>query len=292
VGTTLDEAERILVPAYGSESLEIAKIHTARGTLAFHVGHSQAAVEHFERALAIREAVLEPDHPSIAVALSSLASARLVLGELTDARALLTRALELRRRKLGSQHPLVADALSNLGVVEFHIGDVPSAREHLLEALDIRRTMLPANHPNIASTLVSLGDVFRAQREFARALASYDEVVQMKPGDGESFGREQGSALSGRGIMHFDLGEMAKARADLEAALATPWIEDPDPGMRCEVHYKLARALVATGGDDARARELARTAAQECRAAGERGTKMLGELSAWARDAMPGIPSP
>jgi hypothetical protein len=109
--------------------------------------------------------------------------------------------------------------------------------------------------------------------------------------DGKRLERERGFALSGRGLMYFDLGEMAKARADLEAALATPWVDDPDPAMHCEAHYKLARALVAIGGDDARARQLARTAEEECRAAGERGAEVLAELSAWARVALPGLPS-
>jgi len=285
----LDEAERILVAAFGRDAMPIALIYTVRGTLEFNLGHTQTAIEHFERALAIREAVLEPDHPSIAVALSSLANARLVLGELTDARALLIRAVELRRRKLGSQHPLLADALHNLGLVEFHIGDVQAAQEHLTEALHMRRALLPANHPLTASTLSTLGDVFRYQREFERALASYDEVVQMPTSDSDVLAREQGFALSGRGLMHMQLGEPAKARADLEAALATPFGKEPDPATQCEVHYKLARAIVETGGDRTRAGELVRTAAQECRDAGERGAALLDELSAWAREAKMGV---
>ena len=68
----LDEAERITVAAFGPDALPLALIHTARGALEFHLGHAAVAAEHFERALDIREVSLEPDHPSIANAMSKL----------------------------------------------------------------------------------------------------------------------------------------------------------------------------------------------------------------------------
>ena len=283
----LDEAERILVAAYGPDSLQVASIYTSRGSVEHHLAHYQASAEYHERALAIRERLLEPDHPSIAASLSNLATARLVLDDRVGARVLLARVIELRRKKLGSLHPLLATALSNLGVVDTHLDDSQAAIEHLTEALQIRRTVLPPNHPDTAVTLVNLGDAFQQIREHTRALPLYEEAARMTEGDGEVAAREHGRALMGAGMSRLALGDPEQARKDFETALSTPFSEDADPVARCELRYGLARSLLATGGGGARVRELARAALDDCNAAGMRGAPVVDQLTAWAGGATP-----
>ncbi|HWB79128.1 MAG TPA: serine/threonine-protein kinase [Nannocystaceae bacterium] len=277
----LDEAERILAPAFGAESMQLALIAGIRGTVEYQLGHYERSAQEFERALAIREALLEPDHPSIAIALTSLANAKMPLGDLPGARSLLVRANELRRRKLGPQHPLLADSLNSLAVVELHIGDWPNARAHASESVQIRRVALPPDHPFTATSLNTLGDIHRQLGELDRAIASYDEVLQMSAPDSPALARQQGIALEGRGMSYLHRGDMAKARADLEAVLLGPVMKDPDPAAHCEVHFGLARALRATNGSSARAHELARTAQQECGESGDRGRLLLDDIAAF-----------
>ncbi|HWB79130.1 MAG TPA: serine/threonine-protein kinase [Nannocystaceae bacterium] len=281
----LDEAERILVAAYGPDSLQLASIYTSRGSVEHHLAHYQASAEYHERALAIREGLLEPDHPSIAASLSNLATARLVLDDRVGARILLARVIELRRKKLGPLHPLLATALSNLGVVDTHLDDTKAAIEHLTEALQIRRTVLPPNHPDTAVALVNLGDAFQQIREHDKALPLYDEAARMTEGEGDVVAREHGRALMGAGMSRLGIGDPEQALADFETALTTPFADDADPVARCELRYGLARSLLATGGGGARVRELARTAFDECTSAGMRGAPILDELAAWARGA-------
>ena len=261
--------------------MPLALIAGARGAVEYQLGHYELSAQQYERALAIREALLEPDHPSIAIALTGVANARMVLGDLAGARALLVRANELRRKKLGAQHPLLADSLGNLAVVELHLGELAAAREHAQESVQIRRVALPPNNPFTATSLNTLGDIHRLLHEHDRAVASYDEVLQMDATGDPVLVRQQGMALEGRGMAHLERGDMAKARADLEAALLSPVMQDPDPAAHCEVHFGLARALRATDGPSTRARELAGTAQRECGEAGDRGSMLLDDIAAF-----------
>jgi hypothetical protein len=68
----------------------------------------------YERALAISERVLGPDHPSTAGGLNSMAGLLRDQGELAAARPLLERALAIVERKLGPDHPSTATGLNNL----------------------------------------------------------------------------------------------------------------------------------------------------------------------------------
>jgi Tfp pilus assembly protein PilF len=60
----------------------------------------------FERALAINEKVLGPEHPDTATSLDNLAGVLHDRGELVGARSLLERALAIREKALGSEHPI------------------------------------------------------------------------------------------------------------------------------------------------------------------------------------------
>jgi hypothetical protein len=63
-----------------------------------------------ERALAIHEKVLGPEHPLTATSLNNLA----LLCDLAEARPLLERALAIREKVLDPEHPVTANSLTNL----------------------------------------------------------------------------------------------------------------------------------------------------------------------------------
>jgi hypothetical protein len=67
-----------------------------------------------ERALAIRETVLGPDHPDTATSLSNLAGLLQVRGHFTAARLLYERAVAICETALGPDHPDTATILHNL----------------------------------------------------------------------------------------------------------------------------------------------------------------------------------
>jgi tetratricopeptide (TPR) repeat protein len=67
-----------------------------------------------ERALAIREEALGPDHPDTADSLNNLACVLYYQGDLAGARPPIERALAIREKALGPEHPDTAESLNSL----------------------------------------------------------------------------------------------------------------------------------------------------------------------------------
>ena len=134
-------------------------------------------------------------------------------------------------------------------------------------------------------TLLSFDDYTTFQSyawgEYRRALASYEEAAEMT--EGETSARIHGRALTGLGMTHLGLGEPARARADFEAVLATPFGDEQDPTSQCGVRHGLARALIETEGDSPRVRELATKTLEACKAFQIDDAATLADLEAWGR---------
>jgi tetratricopeptide (TPR) repeat protein len=94
--------------------------------LAYHlqgIAQYMAARPYYERALAIREAVLGPQHPDTARSLNNLGFVLQAQGELAAARPYYERALQIFTARLGPQHPYtqtVRDNLAGLDVEQHH----------------------------------------------------------------------------------------------------------------------------------------------------------------------------
>ena len=88
-----------------------------------------------EKALAVAERTLTPDHPEIASYLRSLAIPVANLGELARARALRERGLAMAEKALGPDHPLVGVQLNDLANSFFREGDYLRARSLYERAL-------------------------------------------------------------------------------------------------------------------------------------------------------------
>ena len=100
--------------AQQSAELEEAKRLNQQG-IHFHDQGKYAEAEPFyQRALAIREKVLGPNHPSVATSLNNLALLYYDRGNYAEAEPLYQRALTIREKVLGPNHPDVAISLNNL----------------------------------------------------------------------------------------------------------------------------------------------------------------------------------
>jgi tetratricopeptide (TPR) repeat protein len=75
-----------------------------------------------ERAVAIREARLGPDHPDTAQSLRYLAFVLSIQGDLDGAHSLFERALSIRAARLGPDHPLTAQSREHLAAVVVELG--------------------------------------------------------------------------------------------------------------------------------------------------------------------------
>jgi tetratricopeptide (TPR) repeat protein len=105
-----------------------------------------------ERALAIREKVLGPEHRDTAMSLNHLAG----LLDPAAGRLLYERALRIFESELGPEHPDTAIGLANLGVQFLYQDDFVSAKPLLERALAIREKTL-GDHHHTATNLAMLG---------------------------------------------------------------------------------------------------------------------------------------
>jgi tetratricopeptide (TPR) repeat protein len=174
----------------------------------------------YERALAINEKVLGPEHPQTALSLNNLAHLLQDQGDLDGARALHERALAIREKTLGPDHPDTAESLNNLALLLQDQGDLEAARPLFERALAIYQKALGPEHPttaaglnNLAFLMVAQGDLKAARPLYERALAIDEKVLGPEHPD-------TASDLSSLALLLQQAGEPASARPLLERALA------------------------------------------------------------------------
>ena len=102
----------------------------------------------YERALAIREKAVGPEHPDNVCNLSSLAVLLQAQGDLAGAGALFERALAICEKALGPEHPDTAESLNNLARLLQDRGDLAGARALSERALAIYEKALGPEHAN------------------------------------------------------------------------------------------------------------------------------------------------
>lgn len=137
----------------------------------------QAAKEQFQRAVAIRETALGPDHPEVAISLDGLGLVARDLANRRAARRFFKRSLKITKATYGLEHHRSATVLNNLGLVLLDLKDLYGARDQFELALAIRGRAYPPRHPkvgtvlhNLGLVLCDLGDLRRARDLLERAL--------------------------------------------------------------------------------------------------------------------------
>jgi tetratricopeptide (TPR) repeat protein len=173
-----------------------------------------------ERALAIGEKALGPDHPDNATRLNNLALLLRDEGDLAAARPLYERALAITEKALGPDHPNTATGLNNLGFLLKDQGDLAAARAPLERALAIREKALGPDHPDTAQSLNNVGLLFQDEGELLAARPFLERALKIKE---QALGPDNPStaiSLNNLAFLLEEQGDPAGARPLLERALA------------------------------------------------------------------------
>jgi tetratricopeptide (TPR) repeat protein len=141
-----------------------------------------AARSLFERALAIDEEALGPDHIDTAAALNNLAGLLKDQGDAAAARPLYERALAIAEKASGTDHLDTAAARNNLAVVLRGLGDYAAARPLLERALQIRDKLLGPENPKTTSSLNNLAILLQVQGDVEAARQLFEP--RWSPGKG------------------------------------------------------------------------------------------------------------
>ena len=97
-----------------AQGLDEAAALTHQVIQLYSQGRYLEAIPLAERALAIRERTLDPNHPDIARSLYNLARLYYTLGRYADAETLFKRSLTISEKAFGPDHPSVAATLNGL----------------------------------------------------------------------------------------------------------------------------------------------------------------------------------
>jgi nephrocystin-3 len=166
------------------ESQAVARSAGVVGLLLHEMGLYTAALPFADRALAIRERTLGPDHPDVAASLGNLAGLYQDQGDYDRALPYYERALAIDEATPGADHLRVATSLNNLGLLHQAQGDYARALLLFERALAIRERVFGAHHLEVAGSLNNLalachylGEHDRALPLYERALAIYERVL-------------------------------------------------------------------------------------------------------------------
>ncbi|MFF3660829.1 tetratricopeptide repeat protein, partial [Streptomyces olivochromogenes] len=136
-------------------------------------GQASEALPLEERALAITNATLGPNHPDTAIRLGNLALTFGDLGRHDDAMQLAARALAISETALGPDHPTTGIRLNNLAKTLGELGRHVEALPLAARALAISETALGPDHPDTAIRLGNLAAI-------ANALGRHDDAMQLE----------------------------------------------------------------------------------------------------------------
>jgi tetratricopeptide (TPR) repeat protein len=149
------------------------------GTTLSKAGNYTEARPHFERALALRQGSVGPDHLDIALLLSNLGTCYSRAGDPAKARESFDRSIAIRETMLGKDSPLLSAPLNNLADSLRQAGDPKLALVYIERAKSIAIKVPGPNHPlyhiiavTHAEVLASLGRTDEARAEYQALLAT------------------------------------------------------------------------------------------------------------------------
>jgi tetratricopeptide (TPR) repeat protein len=182
------------------------------GTAAFDRADYPAAIDYFQRALAILRKKREKNHPDIATALNNLASAWRLSGQPDKAIDAFQQVLAILKTTLGEKHPHVAMTLNNLGTTYHDRGNYREALDNFEQALTISRETHGEKHPVVGAALNNIGSIRLAIGEPEGAIDYCKRALDIDIGTYGETHPEVAGKLNNIGAIYYKLGQIEKAK--------------------------------------------------------------------------------
>jgi tetratricopeptide (TPR) repeat protein len=206
----------------GSDDILAMYLH-ASGIALFQAGNYTMAEPLVQKALAIREQALGPEHPEVAQSLTRLATIYYTQRRYTEAEPLFLRALAIQGKWLTPErlssmlalNQLVTAyrardfilSLTQLAILYEAQGRYAEAEPLFLQVLTITEKMLGPEHPNVASSLNQLAELYRVQGRYAEAELLFLRALAIGE---QARGPEQLYVISNSNRQAFAIGEQAR----------------------------------------------------------------------------------
>lgn len=176
-------------------------------------GMTEDAIDHYEAALPIVRS-LGNDHFAATI-LNNIGEAYLALDLSIQARDNLSDALALRQKvgdRLGE-----SITLSGLSTASLDLGETEKAMEYSVRELRITREI--RSRRNEAAALNQIGNIYLRMRKYPDAELSYTQALAIRREVGDRLGEVR--SVHGLAVVQRDRGEVRKAKATIEQAIAT-----------------------------------------------------------------------
>jgi Tfp pilus assembly protein PilF len=172
------EVYEVLLDQTTNES-EKAPIYNQLGCVKDDRGEYQEAITFYEKALAIQQQSLGPNHPDLAVSYNNIGTAYDSMGDYPKALSSYEKALAIQQQSLGPNHPDLAVSYNNIGTAYDSMGDYPKALSSYEKALAIQEQSLPPNHPSLARSYYNIGNLYVKIGDYSKARSFYERAVDI-----------------------------------------------------------------------------------------------------------------
>lgn len=133
-----------------------------------------------ERAVAIQQRTLGPEHPDTLRSMTTLANILSDEGHDNDAEKLMRQTLELDRKVLGPRNPATLRAVNALAATLYDEGHYPEAGKLFQETLDIQRQVLGPEHQDTIGSMNDLASTFSHEGKEAEAEKLYRQTLEIR----------------------------------------------------------------------------------------------------------------
>jgi tetratricopeptide (TPR) repeat protein len=214
-------AQRVYEILLEQETEESAKapIYHQLGWVKDEQGEYQEAIRFYEKALAIQQQSLPPNHPYLAASYNNIGAVHQNMGDYPKALSSYEKALAIRQQSLPPNHPDLASSYNNIGLVYRNMGDYPKALSSHEKALAIRQQSLPPNHPDLAASYNNIGIVYRNMGDYPKALSSYEKALAIRQQSLPSNHPDLASSHYNMGLLYEKMGNNSKACSSYERAV-------------------------------------------------------------------------
>lgn len=202
----------------------------------------------YQRALAIREQILESEHPDTATTLNNLADLYLAQKRNKQAEQLYQRALAIREQVLGSLHSDTAISLSNLARFYRHQGKFERAEPLYQRALAIQEQILGFQNASTAMTLYRLAFLYYVQGKYDEAEILYQRSLAIRERVLDPSHPETAMTITNLARLYYTQGRYEEAEVLYERALSIrEQVQGPQHPETASVLNHLARLYFAQG---------------------------------------------
>jgi tetratricopeptide (TPR) repeat protein len=213
------EVYEVLLEQATNES-EKGPIYHQLGWVKYNQGEYQEAIIFYEKALAIKQQSLPPNHPDLGASYNNIGMVYDGMGDYPKALSSHEKALAIRQQSLPPNYPDLAASYNNIGLVYGSMGDYPKALSSYEKALAIKQQSLPPNHPSLAKSYNNIGMVYKNMGDYPKALSSHEKSLAIDQQSLPPNHPDLAASYNNIGLVYYSMGDYPKALSSDEKALA------------------------------------------------------------------------